>query len=259
LKLSIITINLNNSAGLRKTIKSVLFQTYSDYEWILIDGGSTDDSIETIKKHSARFTFWESVPDKGIYHAQNKGILKAKGDYCFFLNSGDYLADRRVLEEVFKSNPEEDILFGNLYVTDKGKIIGKAYGKEHLTFSDVYAHIIKHQASFIKRDLFEQFGLYNENRKIIADWEFFIKTIGLGNVTYHYIDLFITYFDNGGLSNRNASIVHIEREQVIKDNIPLLMHPDYEFLLKYRKYQTIYTNSFSFFLIRLINKIMYKK
>jgi len=254
--LSIITINYNNAPGLEKTIESVLCQTFSNYEWIVIDGGSIDGSVDILRKYSSCFAYWTSEPDKGIYHAQNKGILKAKGDYCFFLNSGDYLAEKDVLERIFKSDPIEDILFGNLYVTIRGIMTGKAYGKEKLTFSDVYSHTIKHQASFLRRSLFERFGLFNETRKVISDWEFMIKTVGLGNATYRYIDVFICYFDNDGISNHSPEIVSLERYVAVNQNIPAMMQPDYEFLLRYRRYEKVFRNRFSFFLIRLLNKIL---
>jgi len=92
------------------------------------------------------------------------------------------LVNNIVFEMIFADNPKEDVLFGNLYVTIKDKVDEKAYGKAVLSFSDIYAHNLKHQASFIKRELFEKFGLYNDNRKIVADWEFFIRTVGFGNV-----------------------------------------------------------------------------
>jgi glycosyltransferase involved in cell wall biosynthesis len=254
-KVSIITINLNNINGLEKTIASVLTQTFKNIEFIIIDGGSADGSIEFIEKNVCQIAYWLSEPDKGIYHAMNKGIINATGDYCFFLNSGDYFADNEVLERIFDKNPSEDILFGNLYVTKNGKMVEKAYGKVKLTFSDVYAHTIKHQAAFVKRDLFFKFGQYNENRKIIADWEFFIKTIGLGNVSYKYINAFIAYFNNDGISNNCDNLVNIERINVIHENIPLLMHEDFEFLKAYKKYEHLYNNKFAFFFIRLLNKL----
>ena len=112
-KLSLITINQNNAEGLRRTIESVVFQTYIDYEYIVIDGASTDESVNILKQYDNRITFWISEPDTGIYNAMNKGILKATGDYCLFLNSGDWLSDDRVLEEVFLHEITEDIVCGN--------------------------------------------------------------------------------------------------------------------------------------------------
>ena len=87
MKLSIITINLNNAAGLRKTIQSVVNQTYIDFEYIIIDGFSSDGSIEVIKEYADRINYWVSEPDRGIYNAMNKGILKTSGEYIHFLNS----------------------------------------------------------------------------------------------------------------------------------------------------------------------------
>ncbi len=89
MKLSIITINKNNAYGLRKTIQSVINQTYSNIEYIIIDGASTDGSIDVIKKFEDKIDWWASEPDTGIYNAMNKGIKIATGDYCQFLNSGD--------------------------------------------------------------------------------------------------------------------------------------------------------------------------
>jgi glycosyltransferase involved in cell wall biosynthesis len=239
ISLSIITINYNNSDGLQKTIKSVINQKYRDFEFIIIDGGSSDESYDIIKSYSDNIDFWSSEPDSGIYNAMNKGILKAKGDYCFFLNSGDYFIDENVLENIFTNKLKEDILFGNLIVCLNGKVVGRCQGKITLSFADVYSSLVKHQATFIKRQLFDIFGLYNENLKIISDWEFFIKTLGLGNVTYRYLNIDISYFDNDGISNNSNKVVYEERETIKKKYIPTMMLPDYEFLLLYGKYKIL--------------------
>lgn len=255
--LSVISINYNNAAGLERTIKSVLAQKYRNFEYIVIDGGSEDRSCNIIRIYENNINYWSSEPDNGVYDAMNKGIEKSSGEYCFFLNSGDYLVNNKVFENVFETTPNEDVLFGNLYVCIRGRVVAKAYGKEKLEFSDIYGHTIKQQATFIKRNLFKSFGLFNQNRKIVADWEFFIKTVGLGNVSYRYINEFISYFDNNGLSNQNAVIVKKEKEEVIQENIPLMMQPDYEFLSKYKKFDKLYKNGLSFFLLRLLNKLMF--
>ena len=118
MKLSIITVNLNNCDGLQKTIDSVVSQTFKDFEWIVIDGGSTDGSKELIEQYADHFTYWVSEPDKGIYNAMNKGIRVAKGDYLQFLNSGDYLYDRTTLEKCLLPQNNADVIYGNLYLTD---------------------------------------------------------------------------------------------------------------------------------------------
>ena len=99
MKLSIITVNLNNLEGLKKTYESVVCQTFTDYEWLVIDGGSTDGSREFIEEHQDKFAYWCSEPDKGIYNAMNKGIVRAKGEYLNFMNSGDYFVLRKRWQE----------------------------------------------------------------------------------------------------------------------------------------------------------------
>lgn len=254
-KLSVISINLNNANGLSRTLEGIITQTWKDFELIVIDGGSTDNSIEIIKKFKQNIAFWVSEPDKGIYNAMNKGIKVASGEYCYFLNSGDYLVNEHVFQKIFEPEPKGDILFGNLIVTLNNKRAGVAKGKNTLTFSDVYNHTVKHQASFIKRQLFEQYGFYNEELKIIADWEFFIKTLGLGNVSYKHIDLNIAFFNNEGISNKNPKLCQTERTKVINAFVPKTMQPDYEFLRTFGRYKKLYFNPISFFMIRLLSKI----
>ena len=274
IKLSIITINYNNASGLQKTVNSVLEQTFTDFELIVVDGASTDSSVDVIKSFTNippgkyytqnptsktqhyHISYWISEPDNGIYHAMNKGIKVAKGEYCFFLNSGDYLVDDYVLGSVFANNLVEKVIFGNLIVVINGKEVGRIIGKKELTFSDIYCHTIHHQAVFLKRSLFEELGLYNENYKIIGDWEYFIK-IGINNISYRYIDTYISYFDNNGLSNDKENWCQIIKErQIIKDKyIPKLMHKDFEYLERYRNYKKVFDNKLSFFIIRILNKL----
>lgn len=112
MKLSIITVNLNNLEGLKRTYESVVCQTFTDYEWIVIDGGSTDGSREFIEQHQDKFAYWCSEPDKGIYNAMNKGIIHAQGEYLNFMNSGDCLACEETLARVLVPNHTEDIIYG---------------------------------------------------------------------------------------------------------------------------------------------------
>jgi glycosyltransferase involved in cell wall biosynthesis len=250
-KLSIITINYNNSGGLKETINSVLEQSFVDFEYIIIDGGSSDGSIGIIEEFQEKLSKdlslqyanseqgfglnhlvsfqWISEPDNGIYHAMNKGIARARGEYCFFLNSGDYFVCPSVLDSVFSENPTENIIFGNLKIYLNEKMVGIIKGKKVLTFLDLYnSDVVKHQSSFIKRSLFETYGLYNEDLRIVADWEFFLKTIGLANVTYRYIDVDIACFDNDGVSNNTSNLTKNEREKILGNHIPPMMLPDYK-------------------------------
>ena len=113
-KLSVITINFNNAIGLEKTIKSVIEQKFTDFEFVIIDGDSSDGSKEIIKKYSNKISYWVSEKDKGIYNAQNKGIERAIGEYCLFLNSGDYLVDTTVFQTVFSEKRTQDIIYGDM-------------------------------------------------------------------------------------------------------------------------------------------------
>jgi glycosyltransferase involved in cell wall biosynthesis len=219
-KLSIITINLNNKKGLLRTITSVVEQTFQDFEYIIIDGGSKDGSVDIIKQYSHKINYWVSEPDSGVYIAMNKGIKKATGKYCLFLNSGDNLVDTEVLRKVFAFQKDKDILYGDVF-----------FGKRKVSFPQQLdlAYFIKsslgHPSTFIKRDLFDKIGYYNESLKIVADWEFFLNAIVLGGCSYQYLEgLVIARFSIGGASmvNENeASQLH-EKEIVLTTLLPSL-------------------------------------
>lgn len=217
-KLSIITINFNNSFGLQKTIQSVIEQTYSDFEFIVIDGGSSDSSVDVIKQYADKIAYWESEPDKGIYHAMNKGIKKAKGEYCLFLNSGDYLVNNDVLKKLHHELNNEDIIYGNgrREIGDKTTVLVEV--PAILTLDYFSSNSLFHPSTFIKRTLFDTYGLYNESNKIVSDWEFFIKTIMVNDVTVKKIPFEISVVEDGGISRSHEAkqILNDEIESVLK-------------------------------------------
>lgn len=236
-KLSIITVNLNNAEGLKKTIESVVSQTFSDYEYIIIDGGSTDGSKEIIEKYADKITYWVSEPDNGIYNGMNKGIKIAKGEYINFLNSGDTYISEKVLENAFSKNYSEDILYGNIKTeTQNFKF------PEKLTLKSFFKGTIGHSSSFIKKTLFETYGLYNENFKIVSDWAFFTDVIINKKCSYKYLKEYITFFEGGGISwdKEYFPLQQKERREVLKKLFPDLYN-DYDFFyneieeLKYYK------------------------
>lgn len=260
-KLSIITINYNDAVGLKKTLESITQQTFLDYEQIIIDGGSVDESILTIQRFDDSTTqslIWVSEKDAGVYNAQNKGIQKATGEYCMFLNAGDYFVNEKVLEKVFEDNPLAEVVYGNLIVMSGEKVVGKSKGKTHTTFLDIYSSIIKHQASFIKRELFDKYGKYDENLKIVADWAFFLKTVGFNAVSLQYIDVDIACFDNNGVSNNNSELCKKERQKVLDKYMPAIMQEDYLLFQKYRGIRNIDKSKLGQFLFRILAKL-YKK
>ncbi len=215
-KLSIITINFNDKNGLEKTIQSIVSQTFSDLELVVIDGGSTDGSGQIIEKYEKEIAHWVSEKDSGIYNAQNKGIKAAKGEYCLFLNSGDCLAGNNVLEEVFAGKNSEDIIYGDMMVDwGNGKVTSEKMHKK-ISVYEMYIDTVWHPVAFIKRALFEKFGLYDESFKMVADYEFFFRTIIFHKVSVRHLPFTISIFGFNGLSSdpRNKQLEQEERKRV---------------------------------------------
>lgn len=223
-KISIITINFNNAQGLDKTISSVINQTFTNFEYLIIDGGSTDGSDEIIKKNSSKINYWVSEKDKGIYNAMNKGIIKATGEYLLFLNSGDYLVCDVVLENISKELNGVDFVSANLEYYQSDNSLFTRVHPDKLTFSYLVTKTISHPSTFIKREMFEKFGLYNETLKIVSDWEFFFKCLGLNGATYKSIDITLTHFDMFGVSSSNRDKVQTEKEMVYKKYLPYVFN-----------------------------------
>lgn len=228
-QLSIITINLNNAAGLQTTIESVIRQTSQDFEYIVIDGGSTDGSVEVIKRYAANITYWVSETDKGIYAAMNKGIRIAKGQYCQFLNSGDWLWKDDVTDRMLLSLPDAAIVYGNKIRAYKGRQkVEKSYQGRRLTLLDMYQSTLFHSCAYIRRSLFDKYGLYDENLKIVSDWKFYLIAIGLHNESVAYQDIDMVWFDSNGISSTHKSLDQQERKQVLQAILPDSIRYDYE-------------------------------
>ena len=323
MKLSIITINYNNAEGLRKTLASVAAQTYTNIEHIIVDGGSTDGSVEvieayasgvactasgcgikdavsaadaavnsqpakgaqlreatqpangTLPAHSAHHQIlWISEPDKGIYNAMNKGIEIALGklgvtddhhsipltsnlspltssEYIQILNSGDILAapdvTERMISALLKQNAENSdntasnlspltsnlqnrpaILYGNMIkVNAQGQVVGKS-GYTEYSLRQFYHSTLNHDCAYIRRDLFEEYGLYDENLKIVSDWKWYLQAIGLGRVKPEYVDIDVTIFDDGGISETNLALRNAERRKVLEELLPPAVLWDYD-------------------------------
>lgn len=216
---SVITINLNNKIGLEKTVQSVLQQTYRNLEYIVIDGGSNDGSFDYIKSVSSKLSYFISEKDDGIYSAMNKGILKAKGSYLIFLNSGDYFENSNSLANLIGSNQDASIIYGNMLLEKNGELCLKKY-PHHLDIKYFSGDTLPHPSTLIRRDLFLKYGLYNTKYKIISDWVFFIDAIVAQNVRYKYIDNIISVFNLNGISSQPGSykIITQEMDLHFKDN-----------------------------------------
>lgn len=240
--LTIITINYNNAAGLRKTVESVLAQSTHDFEYIVVDGASTDGSVKYLSANSQLSTInfqLISEPDNGIYHAMNKGIRMAQGEYVQFINSGDILATSTVVEVMlhsvksFYDKPSNregiDILYGNMLKPFKGRILRDCgFAGRTPTMLDFYTGTLNHSSAYIKRSLFETYGLYDETLRIVSDWKWYVQVIALGGVVPVYVDVDVTVFDMNGISSVNSGLDKAERRNVLEELLPLSVLGDYD-------------------------------
>jgi glycosyltransferase involved in cell wall biosynthesis len=225
LKLSIITINLNNKAGLQRTVESVQNQTSTNFEHIVIDGHSKDGSKEYIEANKEQFDYFVSEPDFGVYNAMNKGIKKAKGDYLFFLNSGDEFINADSLENISKNLNEKDIIYFNINRIGENNV-GLKTAPEKLSFSYLHNDLPPHQSTFIKKGLFDTIGGFDESLKIVADWKFLITALIKHNASYKYVNEVHTNFYLGGISSSPESekLMNEERERILNSEFPILMN-----------------------------------
>lgn len=388
MKLSIITINYNNAEGLKKTLASVASQTYPNIEHIIVDGGSTDGSVDVIKEYEEKPTpnpflkgreiKWVSEPDKGIYNAMNKGIeialdrrivnsfnrstlcgdknkgieialgkrvvdfdhtssfigvpaetndsvshgesggtchpsIKQSGidhcdlvaerghtsnithntsqeslcDYIQILNSGDLLAApdvtermmaalgaqndemsrTNVLNEPLSLNDGVAVLYGNMLKSYDGKTIinrdtcgGDMYTPE--SFLYFYKGTLNHDCAYIRRDLFEKYGLYNEQMKICSDWEWYVRTIVLGGEKPVYTNIDVTIFDMNGVSEsygKNADIIKRERREYLEKILPPSVLHDYDAfslpILQYQRLKKYHLWGLVYFMERVLFKL----
>lgn len=206
MKISIITVCRNSAKTIDTTIKSVLSQTYENIEYIIIDGNSQDRTKEIVLSYGDRISKFISEPDKCLWEAMNKGIKLATGDFLYFINSDDYIYDPNVINDVvefIKERPESDFIYGDIEVRmSTGKpLLQKSPAVAEIIESMVIGCSIPHAGSFIKADLFEKIGLYNENYKIGSDYEWVTKLMQDPSLKLWYLPKTIASFYTGGLSS----------------------------------------------------------
>ena len=234
--LTIITINRNNAAGLERTMQSVVAQTRTDFEYVVVDGASTDGSQDVIRNQAAAFgdrIQWISEPDAGIYSAMNKGIRMATGDYVQFLNSGDSLTAKDVVERMYVSLEKNDypnILYGNMFkaMPDGRTRRDRCFAGKPITLKGFIRGSLNHSPAYIKKALFEEYGLYDESLKIVSDWKWYLQAIVLGDETPVYTDIDVTHFDMTGISETNAELRESERRKELIEMIPAGILKDYD-------------------------------
>lgn len=230
MKYSIITVNYNNKDGLRKTIESVIHQTYRDFEYIVIDGGSTDGSVDILKEYDKQITYWVSESDKGIYNAMNKGIAQAKGEYLNFMNSGDCFYNHDILEHVTKLHLSQDIIVGRDYHFNAKTSQGFAtILPQRISMLTFYVHTLPHQSTFFRKELFDNCP-YDEHLKIVSDIKFYIQKLCIENCSIHLIDDIICRREPDGVSKTYNDRRIAEHQTVIQQFLPAGAIKDYQSL-----------------------------
>lgn len=236
--LSIITINRNHASCLEKTMKSVLSQTSTGFEYVVVDGASTDGSLDVIRRLAPGFgerIKWVSEPDSGIYNAMNKGIRMAEGEYIQILNSGDMLASENVTGQMLaelERRGRPAILYGNMVkcFPDGHKTLDRNFAGQEVTMLGMFTSTLNHDPAYIRRDLFDKYGFYDESLKIVSDWKWYLQAIVLGGEVPAYVDLNVTLFDMTGVSEEEGSRekIKVERSRVLAELFPRAILSDYE-------------------------------
>ncbi len=222
---SIITVVYNGAEFIEQTIKSVIEQTYGNVEYIIIDGGSTDGTIDIIKKYEDKISYWVSEPDKGIYDAMNKGIKASRGDIIGFINADDYyVKDAFDVIKKYRYNIENIIIYGDTYLVTNDMLVYEKAHKTGLKYK-IFPYSLKylwlgmifcHQSSFVSRKIYENFGLFDTSFKISADYDFFFRVYMSKKVRFVYENKLLSYFRCGGISSSQSEILFIENNRVRK-------------------------------------------
>lgn len=211
-KVSIITACKNAAACLARTINSVREQTYTDYEYIIVDGASTDETAGIIESNRDRIGKCISEPDRGVWHAMNKGIALAEGEYIYFLNAGDRFYGAETLSAVFRDHViKEDLAYGNI-IEDHGKRQVHREFPDRITSRFLLGNMICHQATFARKELFERYGYFDERFQFVADYDFLWKCIIKNKVSCKHIPETIAYYDMHGLTEHPGN-----REQLVRE------------------------------------------
>jgi glycosyltransferase involved in cell wall biosynthesis len=209
LSIAVVTVNLNNVNGLIKTINSLINQTDKKFEFIIIDGGSTDGSFKIIEKYKKHIDYWVSEIDKGVYNAMNKGLEKVTSDYCLFLNSGDYLYDEKTLEKVKQQITKGvTLIYGSIKWEDSNIIWNPK--KDLKAFEMTTKSVIPHQGAFFNTLFLKKLNGYKENFKVISDWGIMLEIIGLGCKTQK-LDQIISICEKQGISAKFEYKIKKER------------------------------------------------
>ncbi|CAI8311457.1 MAG: PGL/p-HBAD biosynthesis glycosyltransferase [Opitutia bacterium UBA7350] len=216
---SIITVCLNAEREIRRTCESVVEQSFEDFEWIVVDGRSTDETMRILEEFRGKITSLISEKDNGIYDAMNKGLEKATGNYIVFMNGGDTFSSNKVLAKV-ASAPHADLLYGDIFFNEVGGKCEKfpnKLGPEYLL-----KKMLSHQAIFYNRELFLKFGVFDTSYRIAADYDLHVRLLKLARVTHYHITEPLAVFDLTGMSSdpKFRAIRKKENHRVRKQYFP---------------------------------------
>ncbi len=215
-KLSIITINYNNAKGLRDTYWSIAKQTFRDYEWFVVDGGSKDGSKEFVVEHEADVAWWCSEQDGGIYNAMNKGILHASGEYLLFLNSGDTLFEPTTLEKVFgKETRDADVLYGDRREIQPWRLKKICRSPQKVSYYYFATRPLCHQTAFIRTSLLKQ-SPYDETYRICADWAKWVE-LSRNGYSFLYVPITVCNYHRNGISYHAKAQLQEEHKRLLSE------------------------------------------
>lgn len=214
-KFSVITV-CYNAPNLERTCQSIVNQTYQDFEWIVVDGGSNQETLDIFEKYKYRINKFVSESDNGIYDAMNKGIKLSSGEYLLFMNGGDSFYDSNVLQAYVDNGLDKDIIYSNVELMgERNRIIEYP---EILDTKFWLTNCICHQSTIVRKELFDKYGLYNEEYKIVADFQKWLEFIKLQNCSYKKVDFIGAKYSLDGISSdkKRRKFINEERELAIK-------------------------------------------
>lgn len=267
--LTIVTVNKNNAGGLEKTLQSIESQTFKQFEHIIIDGASTDRSVEVIENYASRvkdsgmLLRWSSEPDSGIYNAMNKALRKAGGEYIQIVNSGDCLIAPSVTASVMTALKEAaypSILYGNMIKQLPGRRLrDRCFCGQEITLLGMYKGTLNHSPAYIKRCLFDKYGYYDESLSIVSDWKWYFQAIILGAEKPVYSDLDITLFDMGGISETNLMQREKERSETLRELLPRPVLLDYErFAFCMEQMKRLQRHPWAYKMVWVLERLLFK-
>ena len=198
MKISIVTIVRNDAEHIAGTIESVLSQNYPDVEYVIIDGGSTDGTVEIIEKYRSQLAYFVSEPDTGIYNAMNKGIRKTTGDVIGMINSGDkyYPGAFQIVADAFGETPGRRIFWGDVQYEHLGRVKGFRENKRYI------GAFAPHPSMFVPRAVYDEIGLYDESFRLLGDYDFMYRAVNVKKVEVLYVPELVAYYLEGGLSDQ---------------------------------------------------------